>query len=199
MKKSVKLLVAAFGSLCLCWFIGQQLRVLRPELVENESLTSEVAQQEQQQQEQSQEQVEQGSQGLFANLEFEGSKDTSDNPWMKTAGLFEMENLGKCIFLTPNTGVVFGGVSYGEAVALECGIHPWVIESSDGAGLVMWVLDDQDNILYQEEWNISNQDEWQTVTLPLQNYEAAAKVKILCNNGKNEDDSGDWVIIRMAQ
>jgi len=196
MKKSVKIVAVAIGSLCLCWFIGQQFRVLRPELNPEKESGQEMTQQEQQIGNNEEEYLTDKS---FHNLEFEGAEDTSDNPWSMTAGLFDMEDLGECIFLTPNTGVLLKDTGYRDAIELQYKIHPWVITSSDGAGLVVWVLDAQDNILYSEELKVSNQDEWQKMVLPLQEYETAVKVKIICNNGVKGDDSGDWVIIRLAQ
>ena len=41
------------------------------------------------------------------DIEFSDAVDTSDNPWGASAGEFDMEELGKCILLTPGTSVTF--------------------------------------------------------------------------------------------
>lgn len=141
-------------------------------------------------------QVESGNNSLFAFLEFEGVKDTEDNPWHKTAGLFELEDIGECIFLTPNMSVHMLELENVEKISLQTKIHPWVQESSDGAGILVWIMDNEDNILDEKEILLSNEDKWKDITINLAEYESAVRLKLTCNNGSADNDNGDWVIIK---
>nr|WP_318702811.1 cellulase family glycosylhydrolase [uncultured Acetatifactor sp.] len=182
MKKSVKLVSAAVLSMVLCWFVGQQLKGLNEPMQQSVQETeSEMPKEEN---------------DSFGILEFEGAQDTEDNPWQQTAGLFEMEEMGECIFLTPNTAVTILETGSRQNITLQYSIHPWMRENSDGAGLLVWVLDEEDNILYQEEWSVSSTEDWQEQTLSLGDYANSCKVKISCNNGSGDNDNGDWVVIR---
>ncbi len=185
MKKSVKLVSAAVLSMVLCWFVGQQLKGLNEPMQQSVQETESETQKEEN--------------ASFGTLEFEGVRDTEDNPWQQTAGLFEMEEMGECIFLTPNTAVTILETGSRQNITLQYSIHPWMRENSDGAGLLVWVLDEEDNILYQEEWNVSSTEGWQEQTLSLGDYANSCKVKISCNNGSGDNDNGDWVIIKCFQ
>lgn len=133
---------------------------------------------------------------IWESVSFEGNQETSDNPWGITAGWFEMENEGKCILLNPNTALMLEGLDQDKEISFQYELHPWVRENSDGAGALVWVLDHEDSILYEEEISISSQDDWEEYQLDLSQYDGAEKVKVLCNNGTNEDDSGDWLVIK---
>lgn len=134
----------------------------------------------------------------FVKLSFEGSQETSDNPWNTTAGWIDTEEDGRCIFLTPNTATFFE-ITGVETLSFDCEIHPWVKASSDGAGILVWVMDNEDTILYQEEIFVDAKDSWKKVELDLRPYKSVEKIKILCNNGKNEDDNGDWVLVKFSE
>ena len=139
------------------------------------------------------------SQGKFGgwNLTFENVNTVSDNPWGITAGMIQEESEGECIFLTPNTSVVIDGLDLEmikTGVSMDFEIHPWVSENSDGAGIIVWYMNDAGKIIAQDEWAISNQEAWQEYILHCDS-EDVTKVKLLCNNGENDDDSADWVLI----
>ncbi len=189
MKKSVKLVIAAIASLSLCWFVGQQIKMVNlqpeeeaqmsPELPAETENTDVLAQY-----------------SLFDDIDFEGAREIADNPWGSTAGLYEMEDMGQCIFLTPNTSVLLNGLTEDSQLILQYKIHPWVSENSDGAGIIVHVLSDDEIVLYENQFLISNTAEWQLLELDLKEYTDAEMVRISVNNGNNGDDSGDWVIIR---
>lgn len=124
---------------------------------------------------------------------FEGVQEFSGTPWNINAGKILMEDETTCLFLTPNTSVE---VALEENVCFSYRIHHWVSASSDGAGLMVWLLDEQNGILYEEEIFVDAEANWEKYKLNLENYPEAKKVKILCNNGKADDDSCDWVIIK---
>ena len=127
------------------------------------------------------------------SLIFENSEEASDNPWGYTAGLINIDD-NRCVFLTPNTGVVMYPKELGNASVLQSYIHPWVSDLSDGAGLVIWYLDENDEILGQEEVSIGADTETTEMVIDLGRFQGTNHFKILCNNG-GKDDSGDWVII----
>ena len=137
------------------------------------------------------------SDDFLEHVEIEGVSDTQDNPWGKTAGIFDMEDIGKCIFLTPNTGFQVKDLSEDlTTVSLKAKIHPWMVEYTDGAGLVVWYLDSEGEILHEDTVSVAISDEWTMFSFDIVQYENADTVKIMCNNGENNDDSGDWVIVK---
>ncbi len=135
----------------------------------------------------------------YDSVQFEGKQEGADNPWNMTAGIFEMEGEGECIFLTPNTAALLEEIENMSFFSFCCEIHPWVRESSDGAGLVIWIMDREDTILHQEDIIIDREENWKTIQLDLSLYSEAKKIKIFCNNGGNGDDSGDWVVLKLLE
>lgn len=135
----------------------------------------------------------------YDSVQFEGKQEGADNPWNMTAGIFEMEGEGECIFLTPNTAALLEEIENMSFFSFCCEIHPWVRESSDGAGLVIWIMDREDTILHQEDIRIDREENWKTIQLDLSLYSEAKKIKIFCNNGGNGDDSGDWVVLKLLE
>lgn len=128
------------------------------------------------------------------NISFEGSKETSDNPWGTTAGVIEMEE-GKCILLTPNTSFSIRQLKDAGKFNFSYEIHPWVRENSDGAGILIWIMDEEDTILHEEVIKVDKEEEWKIFELDLTQYDGASQIKVLCNNGGGNDD-GDWVIVK---
>lgn len=131
----------------------------------------------------------------FTSVTFEGVKATEDIPWKYTAGIFDMD-FGKSILLTPNTSVELGNMGDSCSWSFQYRIHPWVSENSDGAGLIIWILDSEGNILSADEVQISNSNDWQDYQVDFSSFERASQVKILCNNGLFNNDECDWVIIK---
>ena len=76
----------------------------------------------------------------------EGMVETDGNPWKITAGKILMEDESSCVFLTPNTSALVDIES--KSFCIYYCIHPWVKEYSDGAGLIVWLLNEQNEILY---------------------------------------------------
>lgn len=126
---------------------------------------------------------------------FKGNDKTDNNPWGFLAGMIESEDYGLCVFLTPNTSAAFAA-PVSSKIVLEYRIHPWISDLSDGAGLLIWIVDAEDNILSENEISVDPASEWQTLTVDLSSHENAAGFKLLCNNGANDNDDGDWVIVR---
>lgn len=125
-------------------------------------------------------------------MEFEGAVAVRDNPWGTTAGLIEDEQYGRCIFMTPNTSITVAGLEAADSIVFQPSIHYAVIDNTDGAGLLIWILDKDNTILEQQEILIPPEHGTKVeISLP----ESADKIKVLCNNGIDDDDCGDWIII----
>ena len=179
MKKTLTILVAITIYLTACWFIGQRLHP------DAEAQNNQAAAQG----------TTDGTSIDLSAVIYEGSAVTEDNPWKTTAGTIDLEDRGKSIFLTPNTTALLSNVSEMNEIAFSYEIHPWVKESSDGAGLVIWLMDAQNNIIHEEEIVISASDDMKEFKIDLTQYKGVTKIKFLCNNGTNENDSGDWVVL----
>lgn len=132
---------------------------------------------------------------VFSEVTFEGIKEVSDIPWNYTAGIFDMEQ-GECILLTPNTEVSLEWNEDLPSWAFQYKIHPWVCEGSDGAGLTVWILDEDENILYSDEISVNAENDWVDYFVDLNPYDTAFKIKILCNNGPADNDECDWIILK---
>lgn len=180
MRKKVWILIAAVAWLGGCYLIGQYRYPDKEEqFVQIE-----------------QPQSENGNQSVWSefNLEFEGSEKTSDNPWGYTAGIIETDFAGECILLNPNTLVTLNVSEDWELLNLAFKIHPWVAESSDGAGIVVQFLDSDENVLAENLVDIGNETKWKNHSFELKEKNVST-VKLACNNGKNNDDAADWVIV----
>lgn len=182
--KNRKILLLALASLGVCYAIGQY-RVLS----KSESNTEET--------ELSAESTGDTAASL-ENVTFEGVAETSDTPWNVNAGIINMEDAGDCIFLTPNTSAIVSEISSYDTLELSYEIHPWVSGASDGAGIILWLLDADDTILWQEEISIDAAEGWTDFAVNVAEYDTVDRLQILCNNGGNDDDSGDWVVIRVS-
>lgn len=134
----------------------------------------------------------------WGNYQFEiiGSEKTEDNPWGYTAGIINMDGEGECILLTPNTELVLEDVAEDSVISLELMIHPWVAESSDGAGILVRIRDTSGNIVAEDEINIGKEESWIPVEYHIDQYSEVSSVEFLCNNGPAGDDAADWVVIK---
>lgn len=180
--KKIWILIAAVVWLGGCYLIGQYRYPDKGEqLVQTE-----------------QPQDEDGNQSVWStfDLEFEGNEKTSDNPWGYTAGIIDTDFAGECILLNPNTSVTFNISEDLDSFNLAFEIHPWVAESSDGAGINIWFMDSNDDILRKESFLVSDEDTWNDISYTMQDLNGAKKIKILCNNGEKDDDSADWLILK---
>ncbi len=133
--------------------------------------------------------------GVFSSVTFDGVREAKNIPWNYTAGIFDMEQ-GQCILLTPNTSVDLEGNGAISSWCFQYRIHPWVAEGSDGAGLLIWILDEDENILYSNELSVKPEDQWQSCYIDMSLYETASKIRIFCNNGAAGNDDCDWIILR---
>lgn len=189
MKKCIKLLCIAAVYLVSCYGIGQYRNIHNKNVDEvvNENKTEEISAEHS-------EEHQENTLDVWNNVVFEGVRNTEDTPWNFNAGVIDVDG-NECFLLTPNTSMTLKDISKEATVSFEYEIHPWVRENSDGAGLLVWVLDSEDNILFEDNIIVENSVEWCTYELNIKEYPKAVSVKIYCNNGQNNDDSADWVIL----
>lgn len=129
------------------------------------------------------------------DIQFKNVNSSMDNPWGFNAGIIDDNEY---IFLTPNTNVHFFNVSksmLNEGFELYFEIHPWVSESSDGAGIIVWYLAEDNSIVEKDEFLVDSSASWQKHVIKC-TAENVVGVQILCNNGQNDNDDADWVIIK---
>lgn len=185
MKKNIKLLLIAALYLGVCYGVGQYRNSLKEgsDITQVDTATSEdksIAEEKK----------------MWDNISFEGVKETTDTPWNFNAGIFDMEGEGECILLTPNTAVTVANLENMDKLSFQYEIHPWVKDASDGAGLLVWVLDKDNNIITESTVEVDTNSEWMKYELDLSEYDNAVSAKIQCNNGGNGDDAGDWVVLK---
>lgn len=195
MRKVTVVIIGACLSLIGSWGIGQGLKLDRQgeqEIPETQEINSKEIE------ELSTISIVEDDNVLSSNgVVFEGAQNTSDNPWNTTAGWIKIEE-EDCILLTPNTAVTFE-ITESKTLSFDYMIHPWVKDVSDGAGILIWLMDNEDAILYEEGVSVNNEEEWKNFQLSLNQYDSVHKIKVHCNNGENGDDSGDWVVIRLDE
>ncbi len=129
--------------------------------------------------------------GKYA-VSFDGVQSTEDNPWGKNAGIINVDEYGDCALITPNTALVIYDLSEKAKINLKAEIHPWMSDSSDGAGIVLQYISDSGEIIEEKPYSDIIKDK---ADLIIDNSIGANIIKVLCNNGSNNDDSGDWLII----
>ena len=125
-------------------------------------------------------------------VSFDGQKNVDDNPWGYNAGIIDVERIGECALLTPNTSLVLYETSNYSQIEFYGSIHPWVESLSDGVGLIVQYLDENGNLIEEITYDgiITNE-----TNINISNDIGADIIKILCSNGINNDDNGDWMII----
>ena len=126
---------------------------------------------------------------------FDGASKAQDNPWGMLAGVIDFEG-EEVLFLTPDTSAQLS-LEDETPIVIQYRIHPWVSEGSDGAGLLVWLMDEQGNILSQTEVLADAQGAWQYLRLNLEDTPDVAAIKLLCNNGGNGNNDADWLIVRL--
>ncbi len=134
---------------------------------------------------------------VWSDVTFEGQKEVDDTPWGFNAGVIDVDG-DSCILLTPNTAVTLQNVVGEKKVSFDYQLHPWVKENSDGAGLLVRVLDEKGNILFEDSLQVDKDAAWSRYEVSLEEYPEAVSAKVYCNNGENGDDSADWVILRAS-
>lgn len=137
---------------------------------------------------------------LQETLSFEGNRATEDTPWGVNAGKLELDEGEKCLFLTPNTGFSTGILQFlPRRIRISASIYETVREKSDGAGLLIQIYDEKDDLVKEFSFEVNTEEDKQTSEYDLDDLPSHnIRVRVVCNNGGKNDDICDWVIIDQA-
>ena len=186
MKKIAVIVLISAVFLTLCWGVGKVIHRNDKGIDEKQSVSQDADNKS-------------GSLQWDENdISIMNSQKTSDNPWGFTAGLIDTESDGRCVFLTPNTSLLIDFTSsekLKEGFEINYMIHPWVAKGSDGLGIVILFKNSENEILLQEDYFVDNSDSWKKQSIRC-DLDEVNSVEIMCNNGNEDNDEADWLIIR---
>lgn len=137
----------------------------------------------------------------FEHVIMEGQQEVQDTPWNANSGLITLDDGEQCLFLTPNTGFMTPYMFIqGGTMELSFCIFEDVRDKSDGAGLLLQLHDEEGNLLKEENIPVDAGQKWQEYSFEIDAAQAdKVRIRIMCNNGGNDDDVCDWVMIREAR
>jgi hypothetical protein len=137
----------------------------------------------------------------FEQVIMEGQQEVQDTPWNVNSGLITLGDGEQCLFLTPNTGFMTPYMSVQEGtIELSFCIFEDVRDKSDGAGLLLQLHDTEGNLLKEENIPVDAGQDWQEYSGEIDAAQAdKVRIRIMCNNGGNDDDVCDWVMMREAR
>lgn len=130
-------------------------------------------------------------------ITFEGNHEVADNPWGVNAGIVEDDDIGKCVLLTPGTGFTIENINDKEFL-LQTKLHPWAASSSDGVTLDISLMGSNDELINEYFVDIDSNDSWLDLSLDIEDINNLSKIKVICDNGKNDDSSWDWLVFRKS-
>lgn len=136
----------------------------------------------------------------FDQIVLEGQMEVNDTPWNTNMGLITLEEGGQCLLLLPNTGMMTPYLSLTKGkIEMSFCIFKDVRDKSDGAGLLLQIHDESGNLLKEENIPVDAAQEWQDYSCDISDLGVEnIRVRIMCNNGGNDDDICDWVMLRKA-
>lgn len=132
-------------------------------------------------------------------VQFAGSKATEENPWGTTAGLIQIEDIGECIFLTPNTSAEIELENpEGKSIAFKYEIYSQVRDASDGADIFVEVfVNGEKEASVSKTFAVTTESDWAEAVVTVDEEEIEnIRVKISCGNGEKDNDDADWVVIK---
>lgn len=132
---------------------------------------------------------------LLNCVSFDENGEAGENPWGVAAGIIEVEN-DRCILLNPKTSANIMLPDNIEELSISYKIHPSVSSASDGAGITLYLYDNNNSILVQQELEVSNENDWEEYCLDLMQYNNPKALKLICNGGQSDINICDWVIIK---
>ena len=137
----------------------------------------------------------------FEQVIMEGQQEVQDTPWNVNSGLITLGDGEQCLFLTPNTGFMTPYMSVQEGtIELSFCIFEDVRDKSDVAGLLLQLHDTEGNLLKEENIPVDAGQDWQEYSGEIDAAQAdKVRIRIMCNNGGNDDDVCDWVMMREAR
>ena len=203
-KQIIRIILAFVFSCSIAYLIGQKvvLPLTDKELAENQQEIAGLKEQEDIKRNSLQGEEDSNAKAYdlieeFSNLTLIGQNAVDDNPWGSNLTVFEDEERGTCLLMTPGTEVSARYlVQEEDALCWNCGIHPWMAEISDGAELTITVCGiDQDEIRIIESFQITAADTYEQDSISLTEFVGTeVQLTLSVGNGNNDDSSGDWLI-----
>lgn len=203
-KQIIRIILAFVFSCSIAYLIGQKvvLPLTDKESAENQQEIAKLKEQEDIKQNSLQGEEDSNAKAYdlieeFSNLTLIGQNAVNDNPWGSNLTVFEDEERGTCLLMTPGTEVSARyWVQEEDTLCWDCGIHPWMAEISDGAELTITVCGiDQDEIRTIESFQITTVDTYEQGSISLTEFVGTeVQLTLSVGNGKNDDSSGDWLI-----
>ena len=203
-KQIIRIILAFVFSCSIAYLIGQKvvLPLTDKELAENQQEIAGLKEQEDIKRNSLQGEEDSNAKAYdlieeFSNLTLIGQNAVDDNPWGSNLTVFEDEERGTCLLMTPGTEVSARYlVQEEDALCWNCGIHPLMAEISDGAELTITVCGiDQDEIRIIESFQITAADTYEQDSISLTEFVGTeVQLTLSVGNGNNDDSSGDWLI-----
>lgn len=118
-----------------------------------------------------------------------------DTPWGYSTGVVDYEST-KCMLLLPKCEISLKVRGTLESLEYSAMIHPWVAESSDGAGFRVTVIDGEDGtIVADTQYIINCCDDFAKKQIPLKiQKEGSYILRISGNTGETNDEACDWLL-----
>lgn len=119
----------------------------------------------------------------------------------QTTGLITLEDNTKVLFVTPGTALRSDITLEEQANELSfvCGYHPMIEAGiTNGAVIKAEVISLEDeSVLLEEEIYIADGEREQIVEIDLSGIdEKNIRVRLSCSCGEENDDNGDWIIVK---
>ena len=130
------------------------------------------------------------------SIRFDNVQIVDDNPWNTNAGVIDSGTDGSCVFLTPDT-TAYIDLNKAEEVSFELKIHPWVAQYSDGVKGLVSLLDEKDEVLYQQTIAIGNAESY-VFNVDFDSYPQCSCAAFRCEAGDSNNRDADWLIIRRS-
>lgn len=133
-------------------------------------------------------------------LTFEGQQKVNAEtiPWKVNCGVVEDEELGNCLFLTPNTALAFGcKPEAGQVLNFDAQIYPEVQSVSDGCSIRVQIFAaSSEKLLADATLQIASSAQAQNCKVDLSDYAGQELwIRLACGNGAHDNDEGDWLFL----
>lgn len=133
----------------------------------------------------------------FDSLELIGVADTGDNPWGKNLSLIGGRDGNNAVLFTPNTGIYINNVT-GEDVGISFDyyIYDEMINISDGMNILIKIFDSNDKVVKEDKINVKSNRNINRYNKSFKlDKDRKYSIQIMCDNGIEDDDEGDWLIV----
>lgn len=127
------------------------------------------------------------------NVSYGNFKLTTDNPWNTSVGLVDFDD-DTVLFLSPGTSARIETNGY-EKLSLTFGLHPLFSKDSDGIGVNIVLMNDQEDYLNRISFVLCDDDSYEFIFDNTWVPECR-KVYIDCNGGEKDNTDSDWLIIK---